>query len=67
MTILSEPNFARSAYSQYGGNHLEAEKVGNCPSFRETGSQEQHPYQLHRATGSSRRAPPSGLTTMQRP
>lgn len=55
------------AYSRYGGNHLEAERAENCPSFQETGSQGRHPFRHRRETGSSQHVPPSDLTTMQRP
>lgn len=48
-------------------NRWAAGRGGNCPSCRVAELQELHPCLLSRDTGRSQHAPPSGLTTTQRP
>lgn len=54
-------------HSPSSGSHWAAGRGGNCPSCPVAEPQALHPCRPSRGTGRSRHAPPSGLTTTQRP
>lgn len=66
-TLLRKVRVKDDTYNRYAENHLAAETVENCPMCLGAALLMLHPCPPQRVRGTSPHAPPSSLTTTQKP